>query len=58
MSQHKRANYSTVSPYLIVNGADATIDFLKRVFDAVELRRFPDDTGKPGMPRSESTIPS
>ena len=46
MSQHKRANYSTVSPYLIVTGADATIDFLKRVFDAVELRRFPDDTGK------------
>ena len=46
MSQHKRANYSTVSPYLIVTDADATIDFLKRVFDAVELRRFPDDTGK------------
>jgi PhnB protein len=46
MSQHKPANYSTVSPYLIVEGADATIDFLKRVFDAVELRRFPDDSGK------------
>ena len=40
MSLHKPANYSTVSPYLIVNGADATIEFLKQVFDAVELRRF------------------
>jgi uncharacterized glyoxalase superfamily protein PhnB len=46
MSQHKPANYSTVSPYLIVDGADATIDFLKRAFDAIELRRFPDDSGK------------
>ena len=46
MSQHKPANYSTVSPYLIVGDADATIEFLKKVFDAVELRRFPDDSGK------------
>ncbi len=46
MSQYKPTAYSTVSPYLIVNGADATIEFLKRVFDAVELRRFPDNAGK------------
>src|SRR5262249_51560964 len=45
-SHYKPANHSTVSPYLIVNGADATIDFLKRVFDAIELRRFPDDSGR------------
>lgn len=38
---YKPENYSTVSPYLVVNGADATIDFLVNVFDAVELRRFP-----------------
>jgi len=43
---YKPVNYSTVAPYLIVNGAAATIDFLKRVFGAVELRRFPDDAGK------------
>jgi PhnB protein len=43
---YKPANYSTVSPYLIVNGADATIDFLKLVFGAIELRRFPDESGK------------
>lgn len=43
---HKPERYSTVSPYLIVEGAAATIDFLKRVFGAVELRRFPDAAGK------------
>jgi uncharacterized glyoxalase superfamily protein PhnB len=46
MPQHKPANYSTVSPYLIVDGANATIDFLKEVFDAIELRRIPDDSGR------------
>ena len=46
MSLHKPTGYSTVSPYLVVNGADATIQFLKRVFDATELRRFPNEAGK------------
>ncbi|HKS94775.1 MAG TPA: VOC family protein [Terriglobia bacterium] len=46
MPGYKPAHYSTVSPYLIVDGADATIGFLKRAFDAVELRRFPDDSGR------------
>jgi uncharacterized glyoxalase superfamily protein PhnB len=45
-SPYKPVNYSTASPYLIVEGAAATIDFLKRVFGAVELRRFPDESGK------------
>jgi uncharacterized glyoxalase superfamily protein PhnB len=45
-SAHKPDGYTTVSPYLIVDGAGATIDFLVRVFGAVELRRFPDDAGK------------
>ena len=43
---YKPSSYSTVSPYLIVEGAEATIAFLKRVFGAVELRRFPDASGK------------
>jgi PhnB protein len=43
---YKPSSYSTVSPYLIVNDASATIVFLERVFDAVELRRFPDEAGK------------
>jgi len=42
----KPDGYSSVSPYLIVDGAAATIDFLKRAFGAVELRRFPDAAGK------------
>ena len=46
ISSHKPRGYTTVSPYLIVNGASGTIDFLVRVFDAVELRRFADPTGK------------
>src|SRR6185503_7374169 len=33
-------------PYLIVGGAGATIDFLKHVFGATELRRFADPSGK------------
>jgi uncharacterized glyoxalase superfamily protein PhnB len=45
-TSYKPNNYSTVSPYLIVNGAAATIDFLKQVFGANELRRFPDESGK------------
>jgi hypothetical protein len=40
-SKHKPNSYSTVSPYLIVNAAEATINFLSRVFGATELRRIP-----------------
>ncbi len=43
---YKPDTYNTVSPYLIVKDAAATIDFLIRVFDAVEIRRFPDDAGR------------
>ena len=43
---YKPHGYSTVSPYLIVNDAVRTIEFLERVFDAVELRRFPDAAGR------------
>jgi PhnB protein len=42
---HKPAGYSTVSPYLVVDGAGQTIDFLKRVFKAAEIRRFPNPDG-------------
>ena len=44
--RYKPDAYSTVSPYLVVNGAGDTIEFLKRVLGAVELRRFSDPTGK------------
>lgn len=42
---HKPAGYTAVAPYLIVDGAARTIDFLKQAFDAQELRRFPSDDG-------------
>jgi PhnB protein len=45
-STHKPAGYNAVSPYLIVDGAARTIEFLEAVFDATELRRFPDEDGK------------
>ncbi len=45
-SSHKPDGYNTASPYLIVSGANATIDFLIQVFGAVEIRRFPDASGK------------
>jgi PhnB protein len=45
-TSYKPADYSTVSPYLIVAGASATIDFLKQVFGATEVRRFPDPSGR------------
>jgi PhnB protein len=36
----KPEGYSTVSPYLIVPGAQQVIDFLKKAFGARELRRY------------------
>ena len=45
-STYKPGGYPTVSPYLIVEGAAATIAFLEKVFGAVELRRFSDAAGK------------
>lgn len=46
MTEYKPDGYSTVSPYLIVDAAAATIHFLVEVFGAVELRRFPDEEGR------------
>lgn len=43
---YKPNEYNTVSPYLIVDGASETIDFLKHVFGATELRRFPGEGNK------------
>lgn len=45
-SRHKPEGASSVSPYLIVDGADNTIGFPAKVFGAVELRRFPGPDGK------------
>jgi PhnB protein len=45
MMDFKPADYTSVSPYLVVRGADETIAFLTKVFGAVELRRFSDERG-------------
>ncbi len=41
----KPDGYPTVSPYLVVDGADRAIQSLTTVFSATELRRFTDDPG-------------
>ncbi|HEV7473188.1 MAG TPA: VOC family protein [Pyrinomonadaceae bacterium] len=40
--------YHTATPYLIVNGAAAAIEFYKSAFGATELFRFPAPDGKIG----------
>lgn len=41
----KPEGYRSVTPYLIVNGADRLIDFLREVFDAELLERHTDENG-------------
>jgi uncharacterized glyoxalase superfamily protein PhnB len=48
--------YNSVSPYLIVEGADATIEFLVQAFDAVQLRRFPTPDGSGRVMHAEVRI--
>jgi PhnB protein len=40
--------YHTVTPYILVQGADKLIDFLKNAFDAKETERFPMPDGTIG----------
>jgi uncharacterized glyoxalase superfamily protein PhnB len=42
----KPTGYNSVSPYLIVSGADQTLKFLTDVFGAQEIRRFPTPDGR------------
>lgn len=48
MSSHpyKPDTYNSVSPYLVVDDAAATIRFLETVFGAKEIRRFPGEGGR------------
>ena len=45
MPHFKPKGYNSASPYLLVKNADATIDFLKKIFDAKTLRRINRDDG-------------
>ena len=40
--------YSSVTPYLIINGATKAIEFYKKAFGAIELFRMPMPDGKLG----------
>src|SRR5438874_8720955 len=40
--------YHSVTPYLIINGAARAIDFYKKVFEATEVMRMADPSGKVG----------
>ncbi len=53
----KPEGYTSVAPYLTVNGAQDTIDFLIRVFDATPLRMIPGAAGKLAHGEVASTIP-
>lgn len=45
-THYKPEGYNSASPYLVVTDAKATIAFLKSVFDAIELRRYDDTSGR------------
>jgi len=45
-TSYKPNGYTSVAPYLIVDGASRTIDFLVQVFAAEQLRHFADSSGK------------
>lgn len=45
-SLYKPEGYTSVAPYLVVDGAVQTLDFLVRVFDAEELRKFSGPDGR------------
>src|SRR5882762_7707768 len=47
--------YHSVTPYLIIKGAAAAIDFYKKAFAATELFRMPDASGK-GIGHAEIKI--
>src|SRR2546430_12600814 len=47
--------YHSVTPYLIIKGASAAIDFYKKAFGATELFRMPDPSGK-GVAHAEIKI--
>jgi PhnB protein len=54
----KPAGYTSLSPYLVVHGAQGVIDFLKQTFGATELRRYdnPDGTIMHAEVRVDDTV--
>jgi PhnB protein len=54
----KPDGYTTVSPYLVIAGAQRVIDFLKQAFGATDLRRYdmPDGTIMHAEVRIDDTV--
>jgi PhnB protein len=54
----KPGGYTSLSPYLVVHGAQRVIDFLKQTFGATELRRYdnPDGTIMHAEVRVDDTV--
>jgi len=46
MTEFKPEGYNSVSPYLVVNGAQRMIDLLKDIFNVQELRKYEAPDGK------------
>ena len=46
LNSYKPNHYNSVAPYLIVEDAKRTINFLIKTFDAVQLRHFTEADGK------------
>jgi PhnB protein len=57
-SGYKPEGYNSVSVYVVADGAQRVVDFLKKTFDAGELRRFdmPDGTIMHGEVRIGDTV--
>lgn len=45
-ADYKPEGYNAVSVYILADGAQRVVDFLKKTFDAEELRRFDTPDGK------------
>ncbi|GMV91077.1 MAG: putative glyoxalase/bleomycin resistance protein [Candidatus Hydrogenedentota bacterium] len=45
-TSYKPHGYNSASPYLVVDGASSTIEFLKTAFDAIEIQRVPGENGR------------
>lgn len=54
MTAWKPEGYSTISPYLVVSGAQDVIDFLVEVFDGTPLRRY--ETGDGSIMHAEVRV--
>ena len=55
---YKPQGYSSVSAYIVADGAQDVIDFLIESFDARQTRRYDMPDGRSCTPRCRSTTPS